>query len=653
MSDVPTTPKGSQKPRGAGTVPAPPGGARALDEPERLDPPAAGRYAAHTFHMPGGMGRVWRATDSELGRDVALKEIRPKYARDETARRRFEFEAEVTGRLEHPAIIPVYGYGRDAEGRPYYAMRFVEGRTLHDCLIAFHEREWPNAGARLLELRRLLTHFVTVCRAVAYAHSRGVIHRDLKPANVMIGAFGETFVLDWGIAKRLRAAPGEAAEAPLDGGDEPDASASRRSARTNQIGTPSYWAPEQLAGAPDLHDERTDVYGLGAVLYAVLTGSSPHPLGVHSPDPRSARAVRPWVDAGLDAVVTKALALERGGRYQRAEDVAAAVEEWLADQPLVAQRGLVAALAAEAATSPTSRALHEQLARQRMNLGLMLSGTGRDEPAAAEFRACAAALARLYTDAREPRLLADRAAALLAEAQSLSALERLAEAMKVGRDAALLYHELAERHPEQAAVAQIALTASRSQFDVELPPLPEPAADPSPRASAFEFSIPDGANPFSDAVPSLEPGKSDPEMGTAAPMPPRADSHRGAKNSFEFPLSDPNIELPEPSGPVRQPRASDDVYSVNAKPVATAADWLDAPAPPQTPEGTSAALDLPPLPAASSAPDLAPPAPGSVPDISILFPPQPNEDSVPDLADLFDLNERPPVSPPEAPPPAE
>jgi serine/threonine protein kinase len=622
MPDAHVSPQDPQKPLVAETVPSPVGGAVSpFDAPERLDPPAAGRYAAHTFHMPGGMGRVWRATDSELGRDVALKEIRPKYANDVTARRRFEFEVEVTGRLEHPAIIPVYGYGWDAEGRPFYAMRFVEGQTLHDCLSAFHAREWPNAGARQLELRRLLNHFVTVCRAVAYAHSRGVIHRDLKPANVMLGAFGETFVLDWGIAKRLRTAPGEAAEAPLDGEDEVAPGKSRRAAGTNQIGTPEYWAPEQLAGAPELHDERTDVYGLGAILYAVLTGSSPHPLGVHSPEPRSARAVRPWVDAGLDAVVTQALALEREGRFQRADEVAAAVEEWLADQPLVAQRGLVAALAAEAATNPTDRALNEQLARQRMNLGLMLSGTGRDEPAATEFRACATALARLYTDAREPRLLADRAAALLAEAQSLSALERTDEAVKAGRDAALLYKELAERDPQQVRTIKVTLSATHSQLDLELPPsaLP-PEAHPLPSVHAFDFVVPEGTDTFSEIEPPALPSTSDVEKGTASPLPPRPNAG-GSKSSFEFTLSSADFELPpEPSAELTSPQR----------------DSEDAP----VPASLDSVIELPPVPAT-----------GSVPDIALLFPPASKGDSVPDLADLLDLDARPPAPPPEPPPP--
>jgi hypothetical protein len=645
MSDAQTQPQSPNRPNGSETAPAPGSGSDRADEPERFDPPQAGRYAAHTFHMPGGMGRVWRATDSELGRDVALKEIRPKYASDETARRRFEFEAEVTGRLEHPAIIPVYGYGRDAEGRPHYAMRFVEGRTLHACLTAFHECEWPNAAARLPELRRLLTHFVTVCRAVAYAHSRGVIHRDLKPANVMIGAFGETFVVDWGIAKRLRTAPGEAAEAPLDDGDDEgaaDANTSRRSARTHQIGTPGYWAPEQLAGVPDLHDERTDVYGLGAVLYAVLTGSSPHPHGVHPPDPRSARAVRPWVDAGLDAVVTKSLALEREARYQRADEVAAAVEEWLADQPLVAQRGLVAALAAEAARNPTDRALNEQLARQRMNLGLILSGTGRDEPAASEFRACAAALARLYTDSREPRLLADRAAALLAEAQSLSTLERTDDAVKVGREAALLYRALAESHPEQARAAHVALTASQSQFDVDLPTLPVPeSAAKSGDLLAIDFVPPEGLSTFSDLPPAPAPSLSDPDFSTGAFLPPKPEGEDSRKGSFHFEVPDVSVELPAElaAEQVPSPRAPADVFGAlsGAKPVAPPGDWLDAPL--ATPTAHGSAPALPPVPPA-----------GSVPDISILFP-APTTDSTPDLADLFDLDALPPAPPPETPPP--
>ena len=114
-------------------------------------------------------------------------------------------EAEITGRLEHPGIVPVYGLGRDSDGRPYYAMRFIEGKTLKEAIQQFHKAEGPgrDPGERILALRKLLRHFLDVCDAVGYAHSRGVLHRDLKPANIMLGPYGETLVVDWGLAKPI------------------------------------------------------------------------------------------------------------------------------------------------------------------------------------------------------------------------------------------------------------------------------------------------------------------------------------------------------------------------------------------------------------------------------------------------------------------
>ncbi len=145
------------------------------------------------------------AQDEELHREVALKEILERHVHNTENRLRFLLEAEVTGGLEHPGIVPVYGLGQYEDGRPYYAMRFIRGESLKRAINQFHLAEQSNRdpGERALSLRRLLTHFVVVCEAMAYAHSRGVLHRDLKPANVMLGRYGETLVVDWGLAKPL------------------------------------------------------------------------------------------------------------------------------------------------------------------------------------------------------------------------------------------------------------------------------------------------------------------------------------------------------------------------------------------------------------------------------------------------------------------
>lgn len=168
-----------------------------------------GRFTILNELAKGGMGQVCIALDRELDRTVALKEIQPRYAYDRSVAARFLLEARVTGKLEHPGIVPVYGLNHYPDGRPYYAMRFITGESLQDAVKAFHQADTPDRDPqeRALALRKLLKRFTDVCNTIAYAHSRGILHRDLKPANVMLGAFGETLVVDWGLAKDTTVAP--------------------------------------------------------------------------------------------------------------------------------------------------------------------------------------------------------------------------------------------------------------------------------------------------------------------------------------------------------------------------------------------------------------------------------------------------------------
>src|SRR5262249_1849553 len=233
------------------------------------------RFRVLRPHARGGLGEVFVAEDTELHREVALKEIQRPHAHDAHSRSRFLLEAEVNGRLEHPGVVPVYGLGSYHDGRPFYAMRFIRGESLKEAIARSHGGGVPgrDPGERGLALRQLLGQFVAVCNAVAYAHSRGVIHRDLKPANVMLGKFGETLVVDWGLAKVLGRPEGEPT------GDEqtlhPASGDGSATVVGTAVGTPAYMSPEQAAGRPDLVSTASDVYSLGATLYALLTGRAP------------------------------------------------------------------------------------------------------------------------------------------------------------------------------------------------------------------------------------------------------------------------------------------------------------------------------------------------------------------------------------------
>ena len=211
---------------------------------------STGGYRIIRPHASGGLGEVFVALDEVLHREVALKQIRRGLADDPQSRARFLVEAEVTGSLEHPGVVPVYALGSDGEGRPYYTMRFIRGESLKDTIRPFFRPPGPDFGS--LEFRALLGRFLDVCNIIAYAHSRGVLHRDLKPSNVMLGKYGETLVVDWGLAKSLDrpesasgSPPGEPVIQPISG------SGLNPTLFGTTVGTPQYMSPEQALGRLD------------------------------------------------------------------------------------------------------------------------------------------------------------------------------------------------------------------------------------------------------------------------------------------------------------------------------------------------------------------------------------------------------------------
>ena len=303
------------------------------------------RFRVLRPHARGGLGAVFVALDTELHREVALKQILDHHADDPTSRQRFLIEAEITGGLEHPGIVPVYGLGTYGDGRPYYAMRFIRGDSLKEAMEHFHADAAlkTDPGRRSLELRKLLLRFLDVCNAIDYAHSRGVLHRDIKPANVIVGRHGETLVVDWGLAKPLgRSDPGSGERTLLPS----SSSGSSETLPGSALGTPAYMSPEQAEGALDRLGPRSDVYSLGATLYCLLTGRPPYTgddagailRAVQRGEFRPPRAIDPTIDPALEAVCLKAMALEPEERYGSPRALAEEVEKWMADEPVSAWR---------------------------------------------------------------------------------------------------------------------------------------------------------------------------------------------------------------------------------------------------------------------------------------------------------------------------
>jgi serine/threonine protein kinase len=281
---------------------------RAAMSPESAVSSAA-RYELLEEIGRGGMGVVHRALDRELGREVAIKI--PHEARSLALERRLRTEARVLARLEHPGIVPIHDVGRLADGRLFYVMKRVRGRTLRE-----HLPDVPGIAERL----RL---FGRICEPVAFAHAHGCIHRDLKPENVMVGPFGEVMVMDWGVARIAEAPddPAGIAESATAGGTQPG----------TIVGTVGFMPPEQARGASSTIDERADVYGLGALLHLLLTDEAPA-----GADPAAEIRGRGDVPRPLRSICARALEADPAARYRAVTALARDVARFEAGQAVEA-----------------------------------------------------------------------------------------------------------------------------------------------------------------------------------------------------------------------------------------------------------------------------------------------------------------------------
>ena len=300
---------------------------------------SSNRYLLTQLQGRGGMGEVWLGEDTHLGRHIAIKKLRSGRTKQIE---RFVLEAQITGRLEHPSIVPLHDFVSPADSDPFYVMKFITGVSFKDAIRSFHATkqspDWPAS----VQFRKLLEAFLAVCRAVAYAHSQQVLHRDIKPDNIMLGGFGETLLVDWGLAKIA----GSEEHLPTGYSRLNSSASSSATCVGTVLGTPPYMSPEVAAGRMSDVDERTDVYLLGATLYELLTGRAPRTGSstdeildlARTTPPKPPRAIDTQIPRALEAICQRAMAHEKSQRYESALSLADDMERILADQPVSAYR---------------------------------------------------------------------------------------------------------------------------------------------------------------------------------------------------------------------------------------------------------------------------------------------------------------------------
>ena len=340
--------------------PATPAGSAATDATDA-------RYRPLLLLGQGGMGEVMLCRDGVIRREVAMKRILPSHEGDAEARTRFIYEAQIQGQLEHPAIVPVYDLGVAADGPVFFTMKRLRGRTLEDILAGLKAGNAADLAA--FPRYRLLQTLASVCLAIDFAHARGVIHRDLKPGNIMLGDFGEVYVIDWGLAK-LQAGPGagqvagQVSTAQTDASGQPQPLASALGSVT---GTLAYMSPEQASGVPERVDKRSDVFTLGVILFELLTLERLRPSGTvqgmlvqiyeEQGERPSARAPRRDIPPELDEICLRATHKDPAARYDSARALHDALSRHLAGERDVALRKELAATYTRSASAAAERAL--------------------------------------------------------------------------------------------------------------------------------------------------------------------------------------------------------------------------------------------------------------------------------------------------------
>ena len=292
-----------------------------------------GRYVIADRQGEGGFGLVWQADDPKLGRRIAIKQLSNRLAHNEEQKLRFINEARIAAKLEHPGVVPVYDVEQSDQQQPYYTMKLVRGKTLEEEIHNYRKLKSGTEAAKLAKLR-LMNVFIAICRAMEYSHDNGIIHRDLKPQNVILGDYGETIILDWGLAKSVNDDPFTKDHVSQTPGEI------QMTSPGSVMGTPAYMSPEQATGLTENVDHRSDIYSLGVILFQIMTGELPYRsttgdemiAEVLAGNPKKPRDVLPSIPKPLAAICRRAMNPDINARFQRIHELVVEMEKFLADE---------------------------------------------------------------------------------------------------------------------------------------------------------------------------------------------------------------------------------------------------------------------------------------------------------------------------------